>query len=82
MLGGHDGRNRLRSVETAPLDADGRVGAWSFTTPLHDERSATALAVASGRVYVLGGMGVGGALNSVEMAEQNADGQLGHYEAR
>lgn len=82
MLGGHDGRNRLRSVETAPLDADGSVGAWSFTTPLHDERSATALAVAGGRVYVLGGMGVGGALNSTEMAEQRADGQLGHYETK
>lgn len=82
MLGGHDGRHRLRSVETAPLDGDGRVGAWSFTTPLNEERSATALAVSRGRVYVVGGMGAGGALNSVEMAEQRADGELGHYEAR
>jgi hypothetical protein len=79
MLGGHDGRNRLRSVERAALDAEGRVGAWSFTTPLHEERSATALAVAGGRVYVLGGMGAGGALNSVEMAEQNAGGELGYH---
>lgn len=79
MLGGHDGRQRLRSVEMAPLDGDGRVGAWSFTTPLREPRSATALAVSDGRVYVLGGMGTGGALNSVEMAEQNAGGQLGHH---
>jgi kelch-like protein 2/3 len=80
MLGGHDGRNRLRSVEVAPLDAEGRVGPWSFTTPLHDERSATALAVRGDKVYVFGGMGVGGALNTVEIATQNDDGQLGYRE--
>ena len=78
MLGGHDGRNRLRSVEVAPLDEQGRVGPWSFTTPLHDQRSATALAMHGDKVYVFGGMGVGGALNTVEMAVQNGEGQLGH----
>lgn len=82
MLGGHDGRNRLRSVEMAPLDEQGRVGPWSFTTPLHDERSATALAVHGDKVYVFGGMGTGGALNSVEMAEQESDGRLGIRVAR
>ena len=81
MLGGHDGRNRLRSVEMAPLDDQGRVGPWTFTTPLHDERSATALAVHDDKVYVFGGMGAGGALNSVEMAEQQADGRLGTRQA-
>ena len=75
MLGGHDGRNRLRSVEVAPLDDQGRVGPWSFTTPLHDERSATALAVHGDKVYVFGGMGEGGALSSVEMATQRDDSQ-------
>ena len=77
MLGGHDGRNRLRSVEMASLDDQGRVGHWSFTTPLHDPRSATALAVHGDKVYVFGGMGVGGALNTVEMAEQEPNGHLG-----
>lgn len=77
MLGGHDGRNRLRSVEVAPLDDQGRVGPWTFTTPLREERSAAALAVHGDTVYVLGGMGIGGALNSVEMAEQEPDGRLG-----
>lgn len=79
MLGGHDGRNRLRSVEVAPLDDQGRVGPWSFTTPLHEERSATALAVHGNKVYVFGGMGAGGALNSVEMATQRDDGRLGYW---
>ena len=79
MLGGHDGRNRLRSVEMAPLDEQGRVGPWSFTTPLHDERSAAALAVHGDNVYVFGGMGTGGALDSVEMATQRDKGQLGYW---
>lgn len=76
ILGGHDGRNRLRSVEMASLDDEGRVGPWSFTTPLHEERSATALAVNGDKVYVFGGMGPAGALTSVEMAEQRSNGQL------
>jgi Kelch motif len=78
MLGGHDGQNRLRSVEVAPLDDQGRVGSWSFTTPLHEERSATALAVHGDKVYVFGGMGASGALDSVEMATQRDDGRLGY----
>ena len=82
MLGGHDGRNRLRSVEMAPLDEQGHVGPWSFTTPLHDERSATALAVHGDRVFVFGGMGADGALDTVEMAEQGPDGELGIHQQR
>ena len=80
ILGGHNGGNRLNSVEFAALDSKGDVGPWSFTAPMHDERSATALAVHGNQVYVLGGMGAGGALNSVEMAEQNDNGHLGHRE--
>ncbi len=78
MLGGHDGSNRLRSVEFAPLDARGGVGAWSLAAPLIEGRSATALAVNGERVYVFGGMGRAGALNSVEMAEQLTGGRLGY----
>lgn len=78
MLGGHDGGNRLRSVEFAPLDTRGGVGAWSAAAPLVEGRSATALAVNGDRVYVFGGMGHAGALNSVEMAGQLTGGRLGY----
>ena len=78
MLGGHDGRERLRSVEFARLNARGEVGAWSAAAPLNEGRSATALAVHGDTVYVLGGMGRAGALNSVEMAEQLPNGRLGY----
>ncbi len=82
MLGGHDGRTRLRSVEVAPLERDGGVGAWSFTTALEEPRSAPALATQGHYVYVLGGMGTSQALSSVEMARQRHDGQLGYYRER
>jgi N-acetylneuraminic acid mutarotase len=82
MLGGHDGRERLRSVEFAPLDSDGRVGNWSFTTALREPRSAPALVTQGDYVYVLGGMGASQALSSVEMARQRDDGHLGHYRER
>lgn len=78
MLGGHDGGNRLQGVEFAQLDARGGVGAWSPAAPLIEGRSATALATNGDRVYVFGGMGRTGALNSVEMARQLTQGRLGH----
>lgn len=78
MLGGHDGGNRLASVEFAPIDAMGQVGSWSYTTPLPAGRSATTLATQGRKIYVLGGMGPDGVMNTVEMAEQRENGHLGH----
>ncbi len=78
MLGGHDGRERLRGVEFARLNPRGEVGAWSAAAPLNEGRSATSLAAHGNTVYVMGGMGREGALNSVEMAEQLANGRLGY----
>ncbi len=76
MLGGHDGKYRLDSAERAPIDAQGRVGDWSFATKLNVARSAAAVAVYSETVYVLGGMDEG-ALNSVEMAGRRRVGSQG-----
>lgn len=78
ILGGHDGARRLRSVELAPLQTTGRVGAWTAAADMRSPRSATALAVFNDTVYVLGGMGESGALNTVEMAQQLPDGRLGY----
>lgn len=78
MVGGHNETRRLRSVEFAKIRHNGHVDAWHYTAPLALERSATALAVAGDRVYVLGGMGSDRVLNEVEMARQGNDGRLGH----
>lgn len=77
ILGGHDGSRRLATVEYAPIDTDGNVGNWSFAAPLKEGRSAPATAVHRDTVYVLGGMGTAGALNTVEMAQRLEQGRLG-----
>lgn len=78
ILGGHNETRRLRSVEFAPILADGHIGPWRYNAPLRLERSATAVAVTGDTVYVLGGMGDGRILNDVAMARQGPGGQLGH----
>ncbi len=77
ILGGHNETHRLRSVEYARIGAGGHVGPWRYNAPLPLERSATAVAVAGGTAYVLGGMGDGRILNNVVMARQGPRGQLG-----
>src|SRR3569832_1861686 len=77
ILGGHDGANRLPTVEVARADATGSDGAWQYAAPQKEGRSATAEAVHGDTVYVLGVMGGAGALNRVEMARQFDNGRLG-----
>src|SRR3569833_2245674 len=77
ILGGHDGANRLPTVEVARADATGSGAAWHYAAPLKEGRSATAVAVHGDTVYVLCGMGGAGALNRVEMARQFDNGRLG-----
>ena len=57
---------------------DGHVTDWKFTTRLNQARSATAIATFNDRVYALGGMNNTHILNTVEMAEVDKTGELGH----
>ena len=68
ILGGHNGGNRLNSVEFASIGQNGHVGRWGLTAPLNDPRSAATVTKYNDHVYVLGGMGMNQVLNSVEMA--------------
>lgn len=77
MLGGHSGGNRLASVEFAPVERNGHVGLWRLTTALPIGRSATAVAVRGADVYVVGGVGDAGILNSVVRARPDSRGHLG-----
>lgn len=78
ILGGHNGGARLKSVELAPIQANGHVGKWRHAPPLNVPRSAAAAATTGDYVYVTGGMGDDRVLNSVEMATVTANGQLGY----
>jgi len=78
VLGGHNGGTRLKSVEFARVFPNGRLDNWGTTSPLNTPRSAAATVVSGQYAYVLGGMGDGDALNSVEMATAGRNGQLGY----
>jgi len=77
ILGGHDGANRLRSVEFAALESGGHVGSWTFTSPLPSGRDGSAVVTHNDNVYVLGGIDNNRVLNSVDISHQATDGQLG-----
>ena len=78
VAGGHNGIQRLDSVEMASTDQNGNVSQWELLTPMIFKRSAAASAVYGERVYILGGMGDQGVLNTVETAILGPGGKLGH----
>lgn len=71
LLGGHDGRARLASMEAAAIGADGAPGPWRIIATLRTARSAAAVVTADGTVYALGGSGPDGGLNTVESITLN-----------
>lgn len=78
IAGGHNGVQRLNSVEMTSVDRNGIPGKWELLTPMIFKRSAAASVVHGNRVYVLGGMDDSGVLNSVETAILGTGGRLGH----
>jgi hypothetical protein len=77
ILGGHDGANRLNSVEFAALTTEGHVGAWTATSDIPSGRDGAAVVTHGNNVYVLGGIDNNQVLNTVDMAQQAANGHLG-----
>jgi len=67
MIGGHNGRNRLDSVEVTSILSSGKIGTWEYGRPLVMARSAAAIAQNGNFIYVLGGMNQRGLLNTVEV---------------
>jgi N-acetylneuraminic acid mutarotase len=77
ILGGHNGATRLNSVEVAALTTAGHVDSWEYTATLPSGRDGTAVVTQDNYIYVLGGIDDNNVLNTVDMIEQAADGQLG-----
>ncbi len=66
LIGGHDGTHRLSSVEAAVAGRDGAPGPWRNIAELQMPRSAAATAATTNALFVLGGGGPDGGLNTVE----------------
>lgn len=71
-------------VQYAPINPNGTLGGWTFTTDLPFPRFCQTSVVWNGRVYVLGGATEGGLpgglLNDVISAVVNPDGTLGSWQ--
>jgi hypothetical protein len=76
---GDNGKNLLRSLERAPLRADGRLGSWQrLDVMLNYTRRCVKLALVGDSLYAMGGFG-GVLLDTVERADFGPDGTLGPF---
>ncbi|PSO43460.1 hypothetical protein BRC19_00340 [Candidatus Saccharibacteria bacterium QS_5_54_17] len=79
-VGGHNLNGELASVEYAPINSDGTLGSWSYTSSLNQERQNMGVAVSDGHIYATDGYDSDlGTLDNVEYAPINSDGTLGSW---
>ncbi len=76
IAGGHDGTQRLASVEFADISKKGSLGQWRSASSLNTARSAATLVHYRNFIYILGGNSQQGVSNTVEYAKQDKRGQL------
>ena len=79
LLGGYDGATYLSTVYTAPINANGTLGAWVTGAPLPIVIYAAQTIVTNNRVYLLGGRNGVTYLSTVYTATINTNGTLGTW---
>ena len=79
LLGGIVNSSPSATVYTAPINADGTLGAWTTGTSLPATVDRSQAIVTSNRVYLLGGIVNGSSSSTVYTAPINADGTLGPW---
>jgi len=79
LLGGWNGGTSLNTVYTAPINANGTLGAWVTGAPLPIVIYAAQTIVTNNRVYLLGGRNDVTYLSTVYTAPINANGTLGAW---
>ena len=75
LLGGHTNSGFTSAVYTAPISADGTLGAWTTDTPLPGTVAYSQAVVTKDRVYLLGSA----SSSTVYTAPISADGTLGAW---
>lgn len=82
VLGGANSSGALKSIEHARVNADGSLGAFASVSGLTlvTARQAHTATTIGNHLYLIGGLGSNGALNSVEQATIAPDGSLGPFE--
>jgi hypothetical protein len=81
VIGGYASGGRLTSVERATINANGTIGPFAPVTgvALNTGRNLFTGLVTGGYLYVMGGDGDSGAIDSVERSAIAADGSLGTF---
>ena len=79
LLGGNSGTTQVSTVYTAPINADGTIGAWTTGTPLPVRLNVSQAVVTKNRVYLIGGHNGTTTASTVYTAPINADGTLGAW---
>ncbi len=80
VLGGRNGSSYLNTVQFAPLNTDGTVGAWVAGPNFTTGRSVFSATAMNGYMYILGGRnGASTYLKDIQYAKINADGSLGAW---
>jgi hypothetical protein len=82
VLGGSNNGGALKSVDRAPINPDGTLGAFvDAGVTLTQTRSSFAAAVIGRAVYTFGGLNASTALKDIDQAPINSDGTLGPFAA-
>jgi hypothetical protein len=80
LIGGYNGSAYTSTVYTAPINSDGTLGAWSTGTAFPLAIGVSQAIITKNRVYLLGGYGLSGHLNTIYSAVINSDGTIGTWE--
>jgi uncharacterized repeat protein (TIGR02543 family) len=82
VMGGTTLASALNDVQFAPINADGSLGSWQYTTPFNTGRFVFSSVVYNGYLYVIQGFYYSAAspLTDVQVAAIDADGTLGPWQ--
>jgi len=80
LLGGYSSTSGyLAGIQSAPINADGTLGAWINDGGLPTTLSEAQAIVTKNRVYILGGYNINGPRSATYTAPINSDGTLGTW---
>src|SRR5262245_26077688 len=80
IAGQNAGRRNTAAVATAPVGADGMLGAWTPAPPLPGPRFHAAAVADGNTLYVLGGLETTNSTSTVFRSRLAADGRMGAWE--
>lgn len=80
LLGGYTGSSYSSAVYSAPINADGSLGAWLTEPNLIENLGYSSLIVVKNKVFLIGGMTGNTSTSQVRVSTINADGTLGAWQ--